>query len=110
MDVTNLAIGDYKITSIFEQKRFFPKVKRFNPETGQFEVKSIPVKRVRRVVILTHISGDIVQFVAYLHKGCVKFKDSRSKFGVSIPASVCYEELQRMLKCNHLVAEDLMAF
>ena len=85
----------YSVYGEFIAKRvFIPKQER-QPD-GTIKTKQIPVRRLRKNLLLVHPAGESVEFSSYVHQGQLRFKDSREKTSAPTDTHVV-KEIGRML-------------
>ncbi len=88
--------GSYVVSQAIESKRFFLRKEERNAQ-GELEVRSIPMRKHKKTLQLRHATGVIVCFQAYLHRGQIRYKDSRERNKSHETNAYVVSELQRML-------------
>jgi len=100
--------GDYVVGEVIEQKRFFLR-KEERGADGSLEVRHIPMRKHKKTLQLRHKGGEIVCFQSYIHRGQIRFKDSRERNKSHESDTHVVSELQRMLSVDSDKAKQLIS-
>ena len=96
--------GEFLVSELFESKRFFVKIIENGKE------KSIPVNVVKRYVQFSTEQGNPIVFKIYIHRGQMRWRDSRDKKGKSyLSPDECVSEAMRMLGISKDEAINIMS-